>query len=180
MKRKVWANPIFPNSCILIGMPASGKSTAGRLFAKRLGMAFLDCDRVIEDMTGKKLAKILADEGTNGFQRIENKALLSINAENTVIATGGSAVYCHEGMEHLRTLGKVIFLDISSETAQKRIADINARGVVSKSGQTIADLHRERLPLYRKYADVTVKAGQCGLGELVEKIHEALLYRKKG
>jgi shikimate kinase len=175
MMRKEAENPSASslpanNSLILIGMPASGKSTAGVLLAKTLGMDFLDTDLLIQNRTGVLLSEILQTRGIDGFLRVENEALLSVNAENTVIATGGSAVYCTAGMEQLRGLGKIIFLDISPAEAKRRMADITSRGVVVREGQTIEELYAERLPLYNFWADFTVNASGRSIEETVAEI----------
>ncbi|MDR1409284.1 MAG: shikimate kinase [Oscillospiraceae bacterium] len=155
---------------ILIGMPASGKSTAGVLLAKTLGMNFLDTDLVIQQHAGRLLADILQAQGIDGFLREENAVLLSVKAQNTVIATGGSAVYCEEGMARLQKTGKVFFLDITPEEAARRIADITSRGVVVREGQTIAALYTERLPYYKRWADAIFDAMGKGTEQLVAEI----------
>ena len=85
---------------VLIGMPASGKSTVGVILAKVLGKNFIDADIVIQNKTGKKLSEIIEEEGVDGFVEVENRINAGIEAENAVISTGGSAVYGKEEMEH--------------------------------------------------------------------------------
>ena len=72
----------------LIGMPASGKSTVGVLLAKRLGFSFLDVDLMIQEKTGKLLKEIIAQEGMEGFLRVEERINQTIQAVHTVIAPG--------------------------------------------------------------------------------------------
>ena len=93
---------------ILIGMPGCGKSTVGVLLAKRLGYKFIDTDLLIQEKEGKRLFEIIRDSGSEYFLKTENEVNLSINATSAVIATGGSAVYCREAMEHFKKIGKVI------------------------------------------------------------------------
>ncbi|MDR0884347.1 MAG: shikimate kinase [Oscillospiraceae bacterium] len=156
----------------LIGMPACGKSTVGVLLAKTLGLAFIDTDLLIQQRTGRLLADILAADGIEAFLRIEAAALLAVDAAGAVIATGGSAVYSHAGMAHLKASGSVVFLDIPPEEAARRIADITARGVVARAGQSIADLYAERLPLYQKWADSTFAVSGKTTEQLVQEIAE--------
>ncbi len=144
------------SNIVLIGMPASGKSTAGVILAKVLGMDFIDADIVIQKKTGKRLADIIEEEGVQGFIDIENSINAGIEAENTVIATGGSAVYGKEEMEHFKEIGTVVYLEVPFDELDSRLSDIKGRGVVLKEGQTLHDLYEERVPLYEKYADITV------------------------
>ncbi len=138
-------------------MPGAGKSTVGVLLAKSLGMAFTDTDLLLQTATGKKLIDILAESGAEEFEELENKVLLGIDADDTVIATGGSAVFCESGMAHLKADGICVYLDVPLPLLEKRLTNIRTRGVVMKEGETLAQLFEERRPYYEKYADITVK-----------------------
>lgn len=157
---------------ILIGMPGVGKSTIGVILAKVLGYQFVDADLVIQQTTGKLLHEIIAETGTEGFIEIENKVNSQIEAEHAIIATGGSVVYGAEAMEHLKKIGLVIYLKLPYEELCKRLSDIRGRGVVLKDGQTLLDIYEERVPLYEKYADITVDEYQLNIEETIEKIME--------
>ena len=141
---------------ILIGMPASGKSCMGRALSKSLKMKNIDTDRVIEEKTDRKLQDIINEDGLDAFKRIEEDILSSINGENLVISTGGSAVYYPRVMEHFRKIGVVVYLYASLDTIVARLGDFSKRGVALRPGQTIADLYTERCALYEKYAHVTI------------------------
>ncbi|MCR5778732.1 MAG: shikimate kinase [Lachnospiraceae bacterium] len=141
---------------VLIGMPASGKSTVGVILAKVLGMDFIDADLVIQKKTGKLLSEIIADKGVDGFIQTENEINSQIEAENAVIATGGSAVYGKEEMEHLGKDGIIFYLKVAFEELSERLGNIKERGVVVRKGQTLKDLYDERVVLYEKYADATI------------------------
>ena len=141
---------------ILIGMPGVGKSTIGVILAKVVGYQFLDADLLIQKSEGKLLKDIIAEKGTEGFIQVENRVNSRIEAENAIIATGGSVVYGKEAMEHLKSIGTVVYLKQSLPVLEKRLRNIRNRGVVLKKGQTLKDLYRERTALYEKYADVTV------------------------
>ena len=140
----------------LIGMPGVGKSTIGVVLAKVLGYQFLDSDLLIQKQEGRKLHQIISQEGNEGFKNIENRVNASIQAEETVIATGGSVIYCREAMEHLKSIGTVVYLKLSLEPLSKRLGNLKGRGVLLKEGQTLEDLYRERTPLYEKYADLVI------------------------
>ena len=141
---------------VLIGMPASGKSTVGVILAKVLGMDFIDADLVIQKKTGKLLSEIIADKGVDGFIQTENEINSQIEAVNAVIATGGSAVYGKEEMEHLGKDGIIFYLKVAFEELSERLGNIKERGVVVREGQTLKNLYDERVVLYEKYADATI------------------------
>lgn len=144
------------NNLIFIGMPSSGKSTLGRLLAKELGRPFLDTDDVIRQINGCELHEIMDRDGLQAFLDREVEAICTVDVQNTVIATGGSAVYSPAGMQHLKKIGTVIYVNISYETLEKRVGDPHLRGVVLAPGKTLRDLYEERVPLYEKYADLTL------------------------
>ena len=148
----------YGNNCIiLIGMPGVGKSTIGVILAKELGMQFLDSDLLIQEQEKKLLREIIEEKGVKGFLEIENRVNASIRAENTVIATGGSAVYGREAMEHLKTLRTVVYLRLPYSKLRRRLHNLKGRGVVLKEGQSFRELFQERSRLYEKYADVIIE-----------------------
>ena len=140
----------------LIGMPGCGKSCMGRSISKKLKMKNIDGDRVIEKMYGKKLHELIAEFGAEEFMKMEENALLSIDADDFILSTGGSAVYYPKVMEHYKSRGKIIYLYCSYEVIEKRLGDYSKRGIVLAPGKTIRDLFEERSPLYEKYADITL------------------------
>ncbi len=159
------------HNIILIGMPACGKSTAGVLAAKTLGYGFIDSDLVIQTQEKRLLSQIIEDCGTDGFIAIENRVNASIWAERCVISTGGSVVYGAEAMEHLRSIGTVVYLKVSYEEIARRLGNIIlGRGVVIKKGESLRDLYEERVPLYEKYADHTIDCERHGVEDTVHAI----------
>lgn len=128
----------------------------GRALSKKLNMKTIDGDRLIEQITGRKLYEIINKEGLDGFKRIEEETLMSISDDNIIITPGGSAIYYENVMEHFKSLGPVIYLYVSPENLLKRLGDFSKRGIVLKEGQTIDGLYEERRPLLEKYADITV------------------------
>ena len=145
------------DNIILIGMPSCGKSTVGVILAKRMGYRFCDCDLLIQEREGKLLWELIEQHGNDGFLEIENDVNKNINTNKSIISTGGSVVYCAEAMEHLKSIGKVVYIKISYENLCRRLGDFSHRGVIMKNGSTLLDMYKERAALYEKYADVTVK-----------------------
>ena len=144
------------DNIILTGMPSCGKSTLGRMLAKELGYAFLDTDDVIIERNGCPLKDILDNEGLDGFIRREEEAVCSVTAQRTVIATGGSVVYSPKTMAHLKSLGRIVYLCLDYNEAERRLGDLHERGVAIAPGKTLRDLFDERTPLYEKYADLAI------------------------
>lgn len=162
------------DNIILIGMPSCGKSTIGVVLAKALGYRFVDSDLVIQEKTGLLLSEIIDSQGLDEFNIIENRINASLDYHKAVIATGGSVVYGKEAMEHLQSIGKIIYLELSYETLCERIGDLTARGVSIRVGQTFRDLYEERKPLYEKYADVVVHTEHLSIREIVHLLKKEL------
>lgn len=158
---------------VLIGMPGAGKSTVGVVLAKRIGYRFVDSDLVIQEKEGKLLHQLIEEHGVEGFWKIENDVNASLDMEKSVIATGGSAIYGMQAMEHLKEIGCVVYLKLSYEEIAERLGDLNARGVTLMPGQTLHDLYEERTPLYEKYADVIVECDGKMLREIVKEIADS-------
>ena len=162
------------DNIILIGMPGAGKSTVGVVLAKSLGYNFIDSDLVIQAETGKRLFEIIEEEGIDGFLAVENQINAKLQTHHAVIATGGSVIYGEEAMEHLKSIGKVIYLKVTFESLEKRLGNLLKRGVAIRSGNTLMDLYNERVPLYEKYADYIIDEHNRDIREVVEMIQETL------
>ncbi len=156
---------------VFIGMPSAGKSTVGVVIAKNLGMDFVDTDVLIQTRHGILLQDILNTQGSRSFLEKEEEAILSLTCRNTVIATGGSAVYSENAMRHLKENGIVIYLYITMDTVNKRLRNLKTRGVVLGKGQTLEDLYRERAPLYEKYADIKLDCSNNSIEDTLEAVH---------
>ena len=157
---------------ILIGMPGSGKSTVGVVLAKKLGYRFIDSDLVIQEKCGKLLYQLIEERGEAGFLMLENEINASVVADCAVIATGGSAVYGVEAMKHFKEIGQIVYLKLPYEELATRLGDLHERGVVLKEGYTLRDLYEERIPLYEKYADITVECEGKDIRGVMEEIYE--------
>lgn len=155
-------------------MPGCGKSTIGVLLAKNLAYRFLDSDLVLQDRDGRRLQDIIDDLGPAGFSAFEDAVNASLEVDRTVIATGGSAVYGERAMAHFKEIGTVVYLRTSFEEIKRRIKDYSTRGLVIPEGKTFEDVYNERVPLYERYADLTVDTDGKDLWDVVEEITRAL------
>lgn len=167
------------NNVILIGMPGVGKSTLGVLLAKSLGMTFLDTDLVIQNREGALLRELIARHGIDGFLALEGEVCAGLAAEHSVIATGGSVVYEPQGMAHLRQLGTVVYLKLGYRALSRRLGNLKNRGVVLRPGQTLRMLYDERVPLYEKYAHITVDCGGQDIEHTLARVLRALEKRNQ-
>lgn len=161
------------SNVILIGMPGSGKSTCGVIAAKVMLKNFFDTDLLLQGLEQSRLQDLIDSKGCDYFYKAEEKAILSLNIEATVIATGGSVIYSEKAMEHLRSLGTVIYLHLDYETMLNRINNFTTRGIVVKNGNSLLDMYNERLPLYEKYADKIIYCDNNTVEETVMEIVKA-------
>lgn len=161
---------------VLIGMPGCGKSTAGVLLAKTLGYSFLDTDLLLQQKAGKKLYEIIRDDGMEAFLQLENETVASLeDSDKTVIATGGSVVLGEAAMARLKSLGKIVYLQLPLAQIEHRVSNIKTRGIAMKPGEGLADVYAHRVPLYEQYADVTVSAQNFSLEETVNEITQTVI-----
>ena len=160
----------------LIGMPGVGKSTVGVILAKVLGYQFIDADLVIQKRENRLLHEIISEEGLDGFLKAEENANVYIaqNEEKSIVATGGSVVYCEKAMQELKKTGRVIYLELEYDQLKKRLGNLKGRGVVLKDGQDLRGLYEERIPLYEKYADLTVNEKNLDVEQTLQKIVDRL------
>ncbi len=163
------------DNVILIGMPGCGKSTVGVVLAKSLGFGFVDTDLIICEQQGQKLQRLIDQKGIDKFLEIEEQTGLNLNCKNTVVATGGSMVISEKAMEHLKSMGKVVYINVPLKELKNRITNMKTRGIVFKKGETLDDIFKTRTPLYEKYADLTVNVTKEGsLENTVSKIVSGL------
>ncbi len=148
------------SNLVLIGMPGSGKSTVGIILAKKTSLAFVDTDVLIQASQQQSLQSIVDTQGYAALRKIEEALLLGLSLQNHVIATGGSAVYSDKAMTHLKSDGRIVFLDADINTLMRRIGDFSARGIAKRPGQSFAELFEERLTLYKRHADITINGAK--------------------
>lgn len=159
---------------VLIGMPGAGKSTIGVLLAKCSARAFVDSDLLIQSVEGRSLQSIIDRDGYLILRAVEEGVLLSLNLQNHVIATGGSAIYSDPAMQHLREEGIVIFLDVDRATLERRLGDHRGRGIAKAPGQSFAELFAERRILYQRYAEITIACAGLTMEMVCNRILNAV------
>jgi shikimate kinase len=163
-----------PTNIVLIGMPGSGKSTIGVILAKLTGRDFIDTDVLIQTSLGRTLQDIVDTQGHMALREVEERVLLRLDCRNHVIATGGSAVYSHAAMTHLKSNGIAVVLNVALPVLEARIHDYQTRGLAKRPDQSFDDLFEERSSLYRKYADVTIECKDFTQEEVCEQIVYAI------
>ena len=151
-------------------MPGAGKSTLGVLLAKAIGHDFIDTDLVIQRQAGMTLGSYLASRGYEALRQLEAEVICALDHAGTVIATGGSAVYSQAAMQHLRANGRVVYLKCALDVLDQRIASMDERGIAAPSGQTLADVQAERIPIYEQFAEITVGVGSENMDSTLGKI----------
>jgi shikimate kinase len=137
-----------------IGLSGVGKSTIGKAFSQEIGYRFVDTDTLLRQQTGKAPQALLDMLGETLFLEKENETLLNIQFQNHVIATGGSAVYCKEGMAHLKEIALVVYLKDRPSNIRARVKRLDQRGIVMAGEKTLSALMTTRQALYEEMADV--------------------------
>lgn len=155
---------------VLIGMPGVGKSTIGVILAKVMSRHFIDTDVFIQVREGRTLQEIIDREGLKTFCGIEEGYVVSLASQKSIIATGGSVVYSNSAMDALRSNGILIHLYLPLDHLEKRLKDFKERGVVKQPDQTLRDLFFERLPIYQRYADITIDCSGKNHEEVISEI----------
>lgn len=156
------------DSISLIGMAGAGKTTIGKLLSSKLSFQFIDSDKIIENLYGNT-QQIINLQGNERFKAIEEEVLLSIEFDNTILSTGGSAIFSLPAMEYLKESSEIIYLDVPLEIISNRIGNFCGRGFIKNSKQSFREAYDERESLYRKYANHIIE-NIDEVDECVEKI----------
>lgn len=153
---------------VLIGMPGCGKSTVGRHVSSQTGLQFVDLDRYIEERSGQTIPQLF-EQGESVFRAQETTACQDFSEPcGCVIATGGGVVLKEENMRLLKSGGRIIFLDRDLDHILSDI-ECSTRPLLKKGKQAVEDLYRERITLYRKYADLIIP-NNATLSDCIEKV----------
>lgn len=156
---------------VLIGMPGSGKSTVGVILAKELGYSFVDTDILICERENTTLQNIIDTKGVDELLKIESIVGEEYKGKKTVIATGGSMVFSSKAMANLKENAVCVFIDVPLPEIKRRVNNLSTRGIAMKKGETLDDVYIQRLPKYKKYADITVTVNnQSVIEDVVDRI----------
>ncbi len=156
-------------------MPGSGKSTIGQLLANKLDFEFIEPDKYIEEKEQMNLQEILDRKGINEFIKIEQERILELlPLKNYIIAPGGSVIYSNKVMETVQKSSIIIFLDVPLKILHARLKNKETRGIVGLKNVSIKNLYEERVPLYKKYADIVISCAGKNPLEIVDEIIQKL------
>jgi len=146
----------------LIGMAGAGKSHAGNLLAKKLGLEFLDVDRHLWEGTyGKPIQEILDERGEKSYLDEEERLIIehTKGKDGLLISPPGSVIYQPKAMAHLKEISKVVYLRVPFTTIKARLKGTPPRAIIGLGKKTLRELYDERCPLYEGYADITIDTG---------------------
>lgn len=175
------AGSAISGNIFLVGMMGAGKTSVGKVLAKRLNKAFFDSDHVIEDRTGVKIPLIFEIEGEPGFRLRESAVLDELTAQDEIVlATGGGAILAPDNRDRLRTRGTVVYLRASVKDLLNRTRHDKNRPLLQTADPRVRlnELYQIRDPLYREVAHVTIDTGNQSLATLVNRLHQALEIRR--
>jgi len=159
----------------LIGMPGSGKSTVGKAFAKKNGFRFVDLDALILKKEGKSHVAIMKEKGEKELLKLEEIYTLGLDFSSLVFSPGGSIVYSPKAMKKIKEESKIIYLELPLEEIKKRLGnEAENRGIVGFVEKGIDGIFRERAPLYKDCADVTLNCFGLSIKGIIKKIDEIL------
>lgn len=164
---------------ILVGMMGAGKTTVGRVLARRLKRSFLDTDEEIERRCGVRIPVIFDIEGEAGFRAREVQMIAELCAlEDVVIATGGGAVLAEENRRMLAACGVVVYLHARPPHLWQRVRHDRNRPLLATADpqKKLEELYAERDPLYREIADLVIDTGK----QSVQTLAKDLLARLDG
>ena len=160
---------------ILIGFMGVGKTTIGKIIAKKLKLNFVDMDNYIEKREGKSISKIFEEYGEQRFRELESESLKDlIKSDNIVISTGGGIVTTKENSDILKKEKIVIFLDANTQTILNNLyKEIDKRPLLSNSNNveyTISNLLNERYEKYNSICDIKIDINEKNIEEVVSQI----------
>lgn len=167
-----------PGSIFLVGMMGAGKTSVGRVLAKRLDKTFYDSDHVIEERTGVKISVIFEIEGQTGFRARESAVIDELTGlPDVVLATGGGAVLSDVNRDRLRSRGTVVYLRAAVRDLLNRTRHDRNRPLLQTADPRarLTELYEERDPLYREAAHITIDTGSQSLASLVNRLRQMLL-----
>ncbi|HXW98498.1 MAG TPA: shikimate dehydrogenase, partial [Methanomicrobiales archaeon] len=160
---------------VLTGFRGTGKTTVGKILAAKLGLPFVDTDRLIEDRVGRKIPRVFREEGEIGFRRMEREAIASLPGGDSVVSAGGGAVIDPVNVENLRRGSLVFLLQAGEETLSARIGMSDRPSLTGRPvAEEVGELLRERRPAYLRAADFCVSTESATPEEVADLIEGIL------
>lgn len=150
-------------------MAGCGKSTIGGILSSQLDISFIDTDLLIEEKFKLSLEQLKKKKGYEFVRQAEEEVILRLDENIKVISTGGSAVYSEKSMLHLSSFSKIMYINTPLYEIKQRIGDGQERGLAAPDGLSIDDIYKERVPLYNKWAHITLN-GNKSIEDLISKI----------
>ena len=171
------------SNIFLVGMMGAGKTTVGRALAHRLEREFIDTDKLLVERTGVAVATVFEIEGEEGFRRRESTLLRELcEGAGRVVATGGGIVLSEDNRHAMREAGTVVYLRARLESLWERTKHDTSRPLLATANprEKLAELLRQREPLYRDAAHIVVESGSQSAGTLANRVAAALRAREAG
>lgn len=163
---------------LFVGFMGSGKSSVCRVLAKRTGLPLIDVDKRIEQEQGRKISEIFAEEGEQGFRRIETQTMAALAYEpKSIVSCGGGIIGSAVNRGIVKALGTVVYLKVPCDEAVGRISNPATRPMLNGE-RPVQEIYDERLPLYQDVADITINTSGKSVGQNVGQVIGAL--RKRG
>jgi len=162
-----------PRSIVLIGMMGAGKSSVGRCLERRTGLRRFDTDEIVSRHFGKSVSEIFAKLGEEQFRQAETKALAGLTPDPpAIIVTGGGIVLKEENIQHLKRLGRVVWLDAEEEILFERATRRGNRPLLKTDDPraTLAKIRAERETRYAEASDVRINTGGRSHEEVADMI----------
>ena len=150
-------------------MAGCGKSTIGGFLSSQLDISFVDTDFLIKEKFKLSLEQLKKKKGYEFVRQAEEEVILRLDENIKVISTGGSAVYSEKSMLHLSSFSKIMYINTPLDEIKERIGDGQERGLAAPDGLSIDEIYKERVPLYNKWADITLN-GDKSIEDLISKI----------
>ncbi len=156
----------------LCGFMGCGKSTIGKLLAKKLGKEFIDLDEYIEKLEGMKISEIFDKKGEAYFRQRESEALSSLPASTGVVATGGGTLLKKENGDIAKSVGTSVYIDTPFEVCYERIKGDESRPIAySSTKEQLLERYNQRKPLYIENSDFSVNGNNAPM-QIVNEILE--------
>ena len=169
------------NNIVLCGFMGCGKSTVGKNLARKSGKKYVDMDFYIEQKSGMRVSEIFEKYGEQAFRDMEHEACVELSKQkNLVIASGGGALTFDRNVEAFKGVDIIVLLDVGLETIKYRLRNDKKRPLLQRpdKDEAMEKLFNERLPLYQKAADVTVKGESTPLSTAYAVMDAVRLFGK--